>query len=351
MCGQRVPSTGRPRRRTDPVSDETSRRSPPASAAPSQPRDPSTGHKFRDSSPDRRVYTSALGQSVPSGLADALEAARKRRRATPVRGVRPEGSADEVKPVDAAEPTRKVKPRRPLLSRARLRRPQRPGLVHEVVQSLLWALLLSTLGGLVAWGVYVGLRRGTHDEVAAQPAAPPPAPKAAPAPRPRPVSRPAPRPAGHDLVIPVPAAAGALQSASPPPTPVGSAAVPPPAAAPPPAALAPVVHDKSLDDIEFVASNHSPQVRACYDRAFRHAGAQAPAGRVELSFALVDTGEFGRAIEITTELNMLAEPSVSTCLEERIAEWHFPRPRPLPTAPGAPPRRLRYPFVFTPAPP
>lgn len=292
------------------------------------------------------MYTSALGQSVPSGLADAMEAARSRRRATPVRGVRPAGSADEVKAVDAAEPTRKVKPRRPLLSRARLRRPQRPGLLHEVAQSLLWALLLSTLGGLVAWGVYVGLRRGTHEEVAAPPAALPPAPKVVPAPRPRPVSRPASRPAGHDLVIPVPAAAGALQAVGSPP-PVDSAAAAPPAAAPPP--VAPVVHDKSLDDIEFVASNHSPQVRACYDRAFRHAGAQAPAGRVELSFALVDTGEFGRAIEITTELNMLAEPSVSTCLEERIAEWRFPRP--LPTAPGAAPRRLRYPFVFTPAPP
>lgn len=369
MCGQPIAEPTRPSRRGDQASSSGAENSRPPAAPPA---DPSTGHKFRDSSPDRRVYTSALGHSVPSELADAMEAARKERRGALAKSGRRPAPAPKVEPQSPRtdesagpftdpEETRKVTLRRPGLPRQRFRTGHSPrqGLLPEVFQSLLWALLLSTLGALVAWGVYVGLRRGAHQQpqLAAQPA-PGPAVKSVAAPeRARPTLRPAVRPAaGHDLVIPIPASAGGLQAAGAPSSPQVASA--PPAAATTPAAAgprpAPMPHDKSLDDIEFVASNHSPQVRACYDRAFRHAGAAAPAGRVELSFALVDTGEFGRAVEITTELNMLAEPSVSTCLEESIAEWRFPRPPPPPSgAPGASaaPRRLRYPFVFTPAPP
>ena len=63
---------------------------------------------------------------------------------------------------------------------------------------------------------------------------------------------------------------------------------------------------------------------------------------------LVDIGDAGQARDIVTELNLLGEPSVAACLEELLSEWRFPRPLPLPNA--GPPRRLRYPFVFTPAP-
>lgn len=374
MCGQRVADPVRSPRRadlprdrasdpaknlaSDPARDRSSEDSQPPTAPP---QDPSTGHKFRDSSPDRRVYTSALGHSVPSELADAMEAARRERRpGAPVRSVRTSefqsgagADKDKDKGEGALEQTHKVTLRRPSLSRrrSRLRLNPNKGLLHEVAQSLIWALVLSSLGGLVAWGVYVGLRRGVHPEPqpGLLPPAQGPAVKSVAPSRVRPAARPAPvPPAGHDLVIPIPASAGATRAASAPPP---AAPEPSVAAAPSPPPSLPTGHDKSLDDIEFVASNHSPQVRACYDRAFRNAGAQAPAGRVELSFALVDTGEFGRAVEITTELNMLAEPSVSTCLEERIAEWRFPRPLPPPGGPGSPPRRLRYPFVFTPAPP
>lgn len=102
--------------------------------------------------------------------------------------------------------------------------------------------------------------------------------------------------------------------------------------------------DPSLSDVAFVAENHSPQVRACYERSFRHDPA-APAGRIELSFTLVDAGDCGRAVDVTTELNLLGSAAVASCVSELLAEWRFPRPQP------PAPRRLRYPFVFAPAAP
>lgn len=105
--------------------------------------------------------------------------------------------------------------------------------------------------------------------------------------------------------------------------------------------------DTALSDVSFVAEAHGPQVRACYDRVFRHDPA-APTGRIELSFAVVAVGEFGRAVEIQSELNLLGSPIVEHCLIELVSEWAFPRPRPQPD--GLPPPRLRYPFVFTAAP-
>ncbi|HNN97577.1 MAG TPA: AgmX/PglI C-terminal domain-containing protein [Pseudomonadota bacterium] len=102
-----------------------------------------------------------------------------------------------------------------------------------------------------------------------------------------------------------------------------------------------------MADIGFVADAHGPQVRACYDRAFRHDPA-APSGRIELSFELVESGEFGRAVQIHSELNLLGSTVVESCLIELVSEWSFPRPRPRPA--GVASQRLRYPFVFTAAP-
>lgn len=103
----------------------------------------------------------------------------------------------------------------------------------------------------------------------------------------------------------------------------------------------------AIADIGFVAEAHGPQVRACYDRAFRHDPA-APSGRIDLSFELIESGEFGRAVQIRSELNLLGSTVVESCLIELLSEWSFPRPRPLP--PGVAPPRLRYPFVFSAAP-
>lgn len=93
-------------------------------------------------------------------------------------------------------------------------------------------------------------------------------------------------------------------------------------------------------DVAFVAETHGPQVRACYERAFRH-DAAAPSGRVELSFTLVDAGDFGRAVDIRTELNLLGNAVVASCLAEIVGEWRFPRPA------GGQPQPVRYPFLFS----
>jgi hypothetical protein len=352
MCGRSLSESGRPSESADAMSALGHQNHRPQD----QPSDPSAGHKLRDSSPDRRVYTSALGQTVPTDLAGAIEAAVRRSRGT---GARSGGAAARSENRD-----RLVKPElAPTTDKIRVPGARPQGLLPEVFRSLLWAMLLSTLGAAVAWGVYAWLRRGVQPEpprfAAVQPAKNLPSASSS---RTRAPGRPAVRPAaGHDLVIPVSPLAGSLRqsaqspaiSSPPPVVPSAQAALQAAGASALPLDARRLPHDQSLDDIEFVASTHSPQVRACYDRAFRHAGAQAPAGRVELSFVLVDTGQYGRAVDIATELNMLAEPSVAACLEERVAEWQFPRPPPstMQAEPKPVPRRLRYPFVFTPAPP
>jgi hypothetical protein len=293
------------------------------------------GHSLRERSSDRRVYTSALGYSVPPEVVIEIQ---KNERS----GELPSMRSGEAPAAESPEERRHIT--------GRTSRKKSDAALRELWQSLLWAALLSTLGALVAWGVYAALHR------AATPSPPPsqnqpqvvargPSPVRAKAPAPA-----APRPApGRELVIPVPAPAGAVPpSGVAPPLPPG-----PPPAAPP--VSSPAVAAQN-NDIDFVASQHSPQVRACYDRAFRNAGDKAPAGRVELSFVLVEKDGVGRAEQVLTELNMLGEQSVAGCLEELVGEWKFPRPRsPSPnpasgTSVAAPTPRLRYPFVFTPAP-
>jgi TonB family protein len=88
-------------------------------------------------------------------------------------------------------------------------------------------------------------------------------------------------------------------------------------------------------DIEFVASNNNAQVRACHERAFKDA-AGSPSGKVELSFTL---GEEGRALDVTTRVNSTGSEQLARCLEQRVAEWRFPRP-----VGGA--KTYQFPFVF-----
>ena len=95
-----------------------------------------------------------------------------------------------------------------------------------------------------------------------------------------------------------------------------------------------------MSNIEFVVSERVAQVRACYDRAVRSAGPEAPAGRVEVSLTLSDEGQ---ATSVATVGNTVGSPLLAGCLEQRIAEWHFPRP--LGTA-----RTFRLPFTFSPSP-
>jgi hypothetical protein len=323
------------------------------------------GYAVRDRSSDRRVYTSPVGYVVPPEVSIELE------RPSELGGdktARLDTTRRQAEPEERTAADAESGPDRDLdeAGTARTRAP-RTSLLHELGQGLLWAVLLSTLSAAAAYGVYLGLRRTTDAKEAAtiggkaaSPAARPPSgPRSGPGvsglnglrSSPRAASPPAPgrearsQPGVPDLVIAVPATAAARGGSEVADAPVPRTVAPPPQT--PAAPLSPA--EAALrSDIDFVASEHSPQVRACYDRAYRHAGDKAPTGRIELSFALLDTGDAGKAVDIIIELNLLGDASVAACLAERIAEWRFPRPPP--AVLGPPPRRLRYPFVFAAAP-
>lgn len=244
----------------------------------------------------------------------------------------------------------------------------------RVLRTLIWALLWLGLGGAVAFSVVVLLRRG-------QPTPPPP-PVSKPAPpRPAPpastrsTSPAAPRgptaalpssTRAHDLVVPIPAATGrpaaaprpepgglpgALPGTRPPAVPAAPAAPEVAAAAPPaaPAVAAPeppldpkeqAAAEHTMSNIEFVVSERVAQVRACYERAVRSLGPDAPGGRIEVSVTLTEDGQ---ATRISTIDNTVGNAQLAGCLEQRIAEWRFPRPLGLA-------RTFRLPFTFSPSP-
>ncbi len=86
--------------------------------------------------------------------------------------------------------------------------------------------------------------------------------------------------------------------------------------------------------MRFVVSAHPPQVQACYSSAFKDVAA---GGRVDVGFVIkVD----GRASKIRIERNTTTSSALGKCLEQRIAEWEFPKP-----AGGE--FELVYPFVFS----
>jgi hypothetical protein len=95
-----------------------------------------------------------------------------------------------------------------------------------------------------------------------------------------------------------------------------------------------------MSNIEFVVSERVAQVRACYERAVRSLGSDAPGGRIEVSVTLSDDGQ---ATRITTIDNTVGNAQLAGCLEQRIAEWRFPRPLGIA-------RTFRLPFTFSPSP-
>jgi hypothetical protein len=89
------------------------------------------------------------------------------------------------------------------------------------------------------------------------------------------------------------------------------------------------------DSIRLVVRQHLPQVRACYNRAFKDT---SPGGTVEIGLAIDHTG---RAQNVRTETNTTDSPDLARCLETRVREWQFPRP-------VGDDYELIYPFVFAP---
>jgi hypothetical protein len=88
------------------------------------------------------------------------------------------------------------------------------------------------------------------------------------------------------------------------------------------------------DGVRFVVRAHLPQVHACYSRAFKDA---SPGGRVDIGFVVSASG---KATKIRTEGNSTTSAGLAKCLEQRIAEWDFPRP-------SGGEFELVYPFVFS----
>lgn len=90
------------------------------------------------------------------------------------------------------------------------------------------------------------------------------------------------------------------------------------------------------DGIRFVLRAHRPQVVACYERAFKDERS-SPGGRVTVEFTIDASG---KARHVRTSLNSTNKEMLGRCLEQRIAEWEFPKPPSgdFPTS---------YPFVFS----
>jgi hypothetical protein len=87
------------------------------------------------------------------------------------------------------------------------------------------------------------------------------------------------------------------------------------------------------DGVRFVVKQHMPQVRACYERAFKES---SPGGRVEIAFAI---GPDGLAKRVRTDENTTGSDQLGKCLEQKVKEWTFPRP-------VGGDYELIYPFVF-----
>jgi hypothetical protein len=90
------------------------------------------------------------------------------------------------------------------------------------------------------------------------------------------------------------------------------------------------------DGIRFVLRAHRAQVVACYERAFKDEQ-RSPGGRVTVDFTIATDG---KAKGIHTSANSTGKEPLAKCLEQRIAEWEFPKP---PDGDF----RTSYPFVFS----
>jgi hypothetical protein len=89
------------------------------------------------------------------------------------------------------------------------------------------------------------------------------------------------------------------------------------------------------DNIRFVLRAHRAQVVACYERAFKDEGT-SPGGKVVVDFTIATDG---KAHKIRTSSNTTSKDGLGKCLEQRVAEWDFPKP----TSDFA----TSYPFVFS----
>jgi hypothetical protein len=349
---------------------------------------PSIGHELRAMAPDHRVHTSPIGNILPAGAMQALSnATDEHRRTKAPPGGDPAAGAASPRPRGEKDRASDGVPSAPLPDEPtdHIRLPRRSR-VAETLHLLLLASVCGSIAVLVGLFAYRLMTRSVDNGALVLEPAPESAPASAQAPglraraavRPRPAQAMARERGAHrtrDLVIPVtPAGSGPgpgpgnarerrARAAELPPVATASApldpaaapaasAAPAPSPAPADPALPPPVQESAplteeeqraeteaqmaAADIEFVASAHNGQVRACHERAFKDPQAGMGGGEVELSFTL---NEEGRAVNVSTVANTTGSEVLARCLEGRIAEWRFPRP-----VGGA--RRYQFPFVF-----
>lgn len=321
---------------------------------------PSVGHEVRAAAPDGRVHTSPTGHVLPPALVTALvqageEHGEVRAMGNPIGEAIPHIVSDERTDFIPA---------------------QRPPRASQLLQVTLLVVVCGVVATIAGLGAYRAILRAAGPQEAS-----PPSPRVAAPSAPRPERSAAARRAGpaasgarrtRDLVVnigpslapgrgtrdveaqprrpvsqgaptraalegPAAAAAPAREEAAAPATTALDAA-----RAPAEAPRRPEVSEEEAEaiaaNIEFVASTHHAQVRACHERAFKVASEGGSGGRVELSFSLT---EDGRAVGVKTVSNTTGSDPLARCLEQRLGEWRFPR-GPVGSAGGV----FQFPFVF-----
>ena len=358
---------------------------PQPEAARSRPHPNAPGQPSESS-----AHASPLATSAPAHISPQREE-ETRRIATappgaPERSPRPHSSdgrhGGPATPTPTAQVRRRTQARdrnapSPVVSEAThyIPKSRRSGrLVASLLRAVLWSLLWLGVGGAVAFTVVLLLRRpqapaaipATTAQIPSAPSRPgvsaagtttaAPKPTAPPPLGARPASGQqaagplttgaaptASEPLTRDLVVNIPVKAETGDVKSLPAVPAALAASG--AAQEQPVVLSAqqqAAVQQNLSNIEFVVSERSAQVRACYQRILQ-AMPTPPSGRVTVSLTLTDEGR-AEAIEILE--NTLDSPPLAACLSQRLSEWSFPRP----VLPPGTPRTYRFPFVFVPAP-
>lgn len=342
--------------------ESSSTPAPSTTSGRSGPRVESAGRRISptDVTPTRR--SDASSRSGRDFSRETGESASTSSRTSSSRSAQSRGEADEPPKRSGEERARRRDPDTPEPVRfdathhiARPRPMQRR--LVRIMRALIWGLLWLSLGGAVAYAVAHFFHRSPPQAttpVGKPPVPPPPAATARPQ-KPRPALAKL-APLGRDLVVSVPAT-GAPAAPSVPagsgmnPVPAPQPTAGTPTDAPVPQAMRPPEPDlaqltppqraaveQTMANIEFVAGTYRAQVRACYERAARSRGS-LPGGRVEVAITLTDAGLAESVVTVENTLDDV--PLLAGCIEQRVAEWRFPRP-------SGPLRTFRFPFVFAP---
>ncbi len=92
----------------------------------------------------------------------------------------------------------------------------------------------------------------------------------------------------------------------------------------------------SSDQISSVVSQHSAEMRQCYDKELQTQ--HDLAGKVEVKFTIASNGNVD---DVTIADSTLKNANVENCLRTNIKSWRFPEPK------GGGSVTVNYPFTFS----